>query len=679
MGWSFEVRVRTGIGQLSVGVLSLGLGLGTTCAGQSASQTTGTGNQQTTYPQASTPTSVPAPSPGASAPVPSPESKDEVEWLPGYRKQMPLAPPPAGTPEAMPAPQQAPPPVVPPALPTSQTPYTAMPPYAPEQAKVRAPGDLLSSTYIPVDSWVYPAMMRLYSLGYLDTMYLSMRPYTRRSALHILQASEDAILSGDDDQAQEILAALLNELTDEGITNTKIAGATRGNIYGVQSVYTRVMGVSGSILQDSFHLGQTFFNDYGRPHEPGFNNITGFSTLNEQGRFSLYVRGEYQHAPSGPGYSQALSSQLSLIDQIPFSGFNDPQSTIPTGPIAARNPFRLVEATLSYHILGHEISAGKSDAWLGPGMGGAMDWSNNAENIYSFRINRIEPLRIKYLSRLLGPVRYDFFYGSLKGHTYPNDDYVHSEMFSFQPTRDFQFGFQRTIVFGGEGHEPVTLHTFLKGFFDMNDTNVGVKFSRTDPGSRFSAFNFSYRLPFLRNYITLYADSETHDDVTPVSAPRRAAYRPGIFLSHVPGIKRLDLRVEGVSTDCSTLACQGGLSDYWEVIQKQAYTNKGNILGDWIGREAKGGQAWLTYHLSGNEWVDVEYLHKQTPTDFIPGGTTQNQFRVDVVKRIGPDIEVNGWFQHERWVAPIYMTGPQSNNAVTVQVTFFPKLICTSR
>ena len=118
-------------------------------------------------------------------------------------------------------------------------------------------------------------------------------------------------------------------------------------------------------------------------------------------------------------------------------------------------------------------------------------------------------------------------------------------------------------------------------------------------------------------------------------------------------------------------------------------------MGDWIGREAKGGQAWLTWHLSGNEWVQAEYMHKQTPGDFIPGacngipgtcnpnaatqtygpgGTTQNQFRVDVVKRIGPDVEVYGWYQHERWVAPIYMTGVQSDNTVTVQVTFFPKL-----
>ena len=87
------------------------------------------------------------------------------------------------------------------------------------------PGDPDGSAYIPVDSWVYPAMLRLYSLGYLDTMYLSMRPYTRRSALHILQASEDEILAGSDNQAQQILAALLNELTDEGVTGRAIAGA----------------------------------------------------------------------------------------------------------------------------------------------------------------------------------------------------------------------------------------------------------------------------------------------------------------------------------------------------------------------------------------------------------------------------------------------------------------------
>ena len=41
---------------------------------------------------------------------------------------------------------------------------------------------------------------------------------------------------------------------------------------------------------------------------------------------------------------------------------------------------------------------------------------------------------------------------------------------------------------------------------------------------------FSYRLPFVRKYVTLYLDSISHDDVTPISAPRRAAYRTGLVL-----------------------------------------------------------------------------------------------------------------------------------------------------
>ncbi len=71
-----------------------------------------------------------------------------------------------------------------------------------------------------------------------------------------------------------------------------------------------------------------------------------------------------------------------------------------------------------------------------------MAWSNNAENIYSFRINRVEPLNIFLLSKLLGPVRYDFFTEASRAIRQPNSPWVHSEMFSFRPTKNFEFGFQ---------------------------------------------------------------------------------------------------------------------------------------------------------------------------------------------------------------------------------------------
>jgi hypothetical protein len=97
-------------------------------------------------------------------------------------------------------------------------------------------------------------------------------------------------------------------------------------------------------------------------------------------------------------------------------------------------------------------------------------------------------------------------------------------------------------------------------------------------------------------------------------------------------------------------------------------------MGDWIGREAKGGQAWLTYHLSANEWIEVEYLNKKTPHDFVPGGTTQNQFKASVVKRFGNEVELNAWVQYEGWKAPAYKTGLQKDTSVAVQLTWYPKL-----
>jgi hypothetical protein len=132
--------------------------------------------------------------------------------------------------------------------------------------------------------------------------------------------------------------------------------------------------------------------------------------------------------------------------------------------------------------------------------------------------------------------------------------------------------------------------------------------------------------------------------------------------------------VEAVSTDPKVSRSVFGQFNYYEIIQRQGYTNQGFIMGDWIGREAKGGQAWLTYHLSGNEWVQLEYLNKKTPHDFVPLGTTQNEFKATFVKRIGRDVELNAWVQYERWKAPIYLPGPQSDTVGAFQVTWYPQL-----
>jgi hypothetical protein len=563
---------------------------------------------------------------------------------------------------------------------------------------------ILGSPYIPVDSWVYPAMMRLYSLGYVNMVYLGLRPWTRASMIHMLEEAgnliEDSEATGDPGtgEAREIYDALNRELhyDMEGPCGPH-EGATR-----VESVYTVARGISGTPLHDSYHLGSTIVNDYGRPFENGFNNYSGASGYAAAGRFALYVRAEFQGAPSAAGYSSTLAQTLSGVDQLNYyiPSSTSPyalttavysQATIPEGPIATATDGRFLEAYLSYQYLNHVFSFGKQDQWLGPAQGGSMAFSNNAQNFYAFEINRIEPLHVPILSLLTGPFRYEFILGALRGHNYmpnpayeldpsvntenvinPGDPWVHVEKISFKPLNDLEFGFERTVLWGGEGHSPVTLHNFLKSFFSLQNVSGQEKNGRTDPGARFGAFDFTWRLPYVQKWLTLYCDSEAHDDVSPISAPRRAAYRPGLYLSHVPGVPRLDLRIEGISTDPPTTRSNGGEFMYFEGIEKQGYTNQGQLFGDWIGREDKGGQAWVTYHLSGNEWIQAGFRHQKAARDFIPGGTTLNDFNVQVVKRIGHDFAIDGNFAVENWKAPIYLPRQQTVTTTNIQLTWFP-------
>jgi hypothetical protein len=608
----------------------------------------------------------------------------------------------------------------------AEQPGTATGPDTGRPASVCMPS-ALGSPYIPVDSWVYPAVLRLYSLGYVDSVFLGLRPWTRASLEHMLEETgariEDADADGDPaaDEAQGIYNAL-NRFLQQDVQGPCLShqGETR-----IESVYTVARAISGTPLRDSYHLGATQINDYGRPYEGGFNNYSGASGYVAAGRFALYVRGEFEGAPSATGYSQSLAQALSTVDGTLFyvpsstppyantTAIYD-QATIPMGPIAAATDGRLLEAYVSAQILNHVISFGKQDQWLGPALGGSMAWSDNAQNIYGFEINRIEPLHVPGLSRLFGPFRYEFLAGPLRGHTYmpnvayeadpsdklanvinPGDPWVHMEKISFKPTENLELGFERTVIWGGHGHEPINLHTFLKSFFSVQNVSAAEKNGTGDPGARFGAFDFSYRLPLVRKWLTLYTDSEVHDDVSPISAPRRSAIRPGIYLSHVPGIPKLDVRVEAASTAPAAVDVgtnKFGHFMYWEGIQKQGYTNQGQVFGDWIGREAKGGQAWLAYHLSGNEWVQVSARNQKAASEFIPGtytnststctvqspcttpgGTTLNDIDFQAVKRIGQDFEVQGSFTLEHWKAPIYLPGEQTVTTTNIQVTWFPE------
>ena len=115
-------------------------------------------------------------------------------------------------------------------------------------------------------------------------------------------------------------------------------------------------------MNDSYHFGQTLINDYGRPYWQGVNNISGFSASANDGRFAFYIDGEYQYAPTIPGYPLSVRQVIANADLNPL---------LPPTPIPA-NKFSLLDTYATMKYGGLDFSVGKQSMWWGPSESGAV-------------------------------------------------------------------------------------------------------------------------------------------------------------------------------------------------------------------------------------------------------------------------------------------------------------------
>jgi hypothetical protein len=520
-----------------------------------------------------------------------------------------------------------------------------------------------ASVNVPLDSWIYPAMERLIGGAYIDTAFLGLRPWSRMSCARMLMEMDSKVEYHADipSEISKLKKALDTEFAPEIAT---WEGRPTESIE-LDSVYTRVTDIAGKPVNDSYHFGQTLINDYGRPYWQGFNNVTGFSASANDGRFAFYVDGEYQYAPTIPGYPLSVRQVIANVDLNPLQ---------PPTPVVA-NQFRLLDTYATMKYGGLDFSVGKQSMWWGPSEGGALLMSDNAAPFWMLQVNRMEPTYIPLLSKIFGPFETANFFGALAGHQFPVGPYIFGQKVSFKPTENLEFGFTRDDVFGGQGHVPLTFGSFWNSFTSFNDVPPSVKFSRNDPGARHASFDFSWRLPYLRRWLTLYSDSLVHDDVSPVSAPRRSAVNPGIYLTHFPGLPKLDFRAEAVYTDPPTISSTGGRFIYWEVVYHDLYLNDRYLMGSWIGREGKGYQAWSTYHLSPRSSIQAAVRNAKISNDFIPGGSTQWDWSVSADLWVHKNLEIKPFLQYETWWVPVLAPTRQTDFTSSVQLTWWPSTL----
>jgi hypothetical protein len=235
--------------------------------------------------------------------------------------------------------------------------------------------------------------------------------------------------------------------------------------------------------------------------------------------------------------------------------------------------------------------------------------------------------------------------------------WIHGEKVSFQPLKSLEIGFSRTTEFLGVGR-PLSFNRLWRSYFNLNDTGNNADTPQNDPGDRRSGLDFTWKLP--RIPVTLYSDAFSDDEPSPLAAPTRSSFHPGIYIAQLPGaLAKMDLRVEGSYTASENPSIPENFN-YWNSVYKDGYTNKGLLIGDTLGgRAGVGWQAWSTYWLSARDKIEVSYRNHYLSPKFLQGGGTQNSFRVSSNLQLKHHLELELGVQPERVVIPL-LTGSRS-------------------
>jgi hypothetical protein len=549
--------------------------------------------------------------------------------------------------------------------------------YAESQENIERSTSNLGSPYVPLDSWVYPAMERLAGLGLLNDEFMGMRPWTRNECARLVGEAEELLpdVGTGNGEASGLIELLQREFRSEAESSaTDVSGAFR-----LESLYSRTEHISGRPVFNGYNFAQTQINDFGRPYGEGWSTVNGFSAYATHGRWVAYVRGELQTAPGAPALPLAARQTILNTDGLPTS------VVPPDGSQPAVSQARLLDAYVGMTASNWQISFGKQSLWWGPGDGGPMMYSDNAEPINMFRINRVSPLKLPSILGWLGPIRTEFFLGQFSGHELlftPSgliarfgqplnpQPFINGQKLNFKPTRNFEFGLSRTTVYGGPGY-PLTLHTFFRSVFST--ANAGTFGTPEKPGDRRSGVDFSYRLPGLRNWLTFYGDGFTDDQFSPIGYADRSVWHAGLFLSNVPRVPKLDLRVEGVYSDNPLGGNIGPGFFYSNSTWLDGYTNNAYLLGSWIGRAGQGAQAWTNYWFSTRNRLQFNFRHQKISQQFLPGGGSLTDAGVRGDYWLHSNLSFSASVQYERWLIPVIQRNESRNVTAAVEILFQPQ------
>jgi hypothetical protein len=195
------------------------------------------------------------------------------------------------------------------------------------------------------------------------------------------------------------------------------------------------------------------------------------------------------------------------------------------------------------------------------------------------------------------------------------------------------------------------------------------------PGDNDNEMDWTFYVPKVRNYIVLYGEVYAEDDFIAWVRTTAYPYRPGIYITRIPGIPKLDLHIEAANTQTpgQNLSDNDGQFTYFDYGYHEANTNNGFLMGNTVGRKGQTIQGWLTYWASPRNTLQLMYKNNSVDPAFIPKGgawqdySVQNEFH----RRSGWYVKSQLQYEHISHY-PLLFNGRQQNVTAMVELGFMP-------
>ncbi|MGL5207437.1 MAG: capsule assembly Wzi family protein [Acidaminococcaceae bacterium] len=423
---------------------------------------------------------------------------------------------------------------------------------------------------VPLSSASYVYIEKLSGMGYLQSMPMGAKPYSR---LDMAKWTLEARAAAAQKPMPEYLAATLQELErDLAPEIAELQGNGRAENIKLRQVSLELASADSD--QSSYGY-----------NSPAHKIPASWQPLNH-GR-NGYLYGDNGNIILGAEISGRVGNET-IVSVAPRFSYDEEQN----GHASIREGYLKTRSG----ALGFEV--GKQPVAWGQGVTGNFVLGDNAKPLTMARMNFLEPQKIGGFFKFLGSANVNILYGELDGNRKAQalangdrNDYDNAGLLGlradFAPTANFTFGVSRVSMLGGDGNG--------LSLSDWGDWLVGANAntSEDDRWNDIAGFDFRYRFPGLQVYGELYGEDQAG------YLPSKTAERLGFYFPQITRDGSWELRTEYAHTT-------NVWYDHWNYQNGWVYNN--GLIGDAMGPDAQKIYLGAQRYIDENEKLGINFM-----------------------------------------------------------------------